>query len=105
LAPNRHCGYCLPCLIRRAAFYRKGLDDKKHYSINVLDPNFLELDSSKTGDLRAVLHSIENHKTNSTLANVLKTGPILPLENLEKFCEMYDNGIQELESFLEVYKD
>lgn len=105
LPPNRHCGYCLPCLIRRAAFHRVGLDDPKHYTFDVLDLDFLEQDSSKTSDLRAVLHSIENHKTNSTLTNILKTGPIFPINDLENFCKMYNMGIQELESFLSVYKD
>jgi len=102
--PNIHCGYCLPCLIRRAAFSRNSLDESKYYTYDVLDPNFLKKDSKKTDDLRAVLYSIESHKSIPTLTNILKTGPIYPNNQVNEFCKVYDNGIQELEDFLNIYK-
>lgn len=102
--PNMHCGYCLPCLIRRAAFYKNNLDNSKNYTFDVLNPSFLKQDSKKTEDLRAVLYSIESHKSISALTSILKTGPIYPKDQLDSFCKVYDNGIQELETFLNIYK-
>lgn len=99
-SPNIHCGYCLPCLIRRAAFSRNKLDDSKYYTYDVLNSDFLKQESKKTEDLRAVLYSMESHKSIPTINNVLKTGPIYPINLVDDFCKVYDAGIKELESFL-----
>ena len=104
-SPNTHCGYCLPCLIRRAAFHRNNLDNSEHYTFDVLDPNFLNNDSRKTDDLRAVLYSLEGRKTTPTVTNILRTGSIFPLGGIDDFCKVYENGLQELENFLSIYKD
>lgn len=104
-SPNIHCGYCLPCLIRRAAFSRNKLDDSKYYTYDVLNSDFLKQESKKTEDLRAVLYSMESHKSIPTINNVLKTGPIYPINQVDDFCKVYDAGIKELESFLINYSE
>lgn len=104
-SPNIHCGYCLPCLIRRAAFGRNKLDDSRYYTYDVLNPDFLKQGNRKTEDLRAVLYSIESHKSTPTLTNVLKTGPIYPTNRVDDFCIVYDAGLKELENFLINYNE
>ncbi len=99
-SPNIHCGYCLPCLIRRAAFSKSKLDESGYYTHDVLNSDFLKHGSRKTEDLRAVLYSMESHKSTPTITNVLKTGPIYPTNRIDDFCMVYDAGLKELENFL-----
>src|SRR5262249_6827304 len=37
-SPGKHCGYCVPCLIRRAAMKTISLDIAQDYSVDVLEP-------------------------------------------------------------------
>lgn len=50
-----NCGYCIPCILRRAAMHRVGLDDGQDYGIDVCAGE-LELDDDKASDLRAALN-------------------------------------------------
>ncbi|MFA4996406.1 MAG: Qat anti-phage system QueC-like protein QatC [Patescibacteria group bacterium] len=99
-SPNKHCGYCLPCLIRRAAFHKNDCDSKNDYVYDVLEKDYLKRGGKKTADLQAILHSTERYKTASSRTSVLRTGPICPSAKIDDFCRVYDNGIKELKEFL-----
>lgn len=49
-----HCGYCVPCLFRRAALHQVGLDDGNDYGIDVWTGE-LRLNEGVAADLRAIL--------------------------------------------------
>jgi 7-cyano-7-deazaguanine synthase in queuosine biosynthesis len=49
-----HCGYCIPCIFRRAALHRIGLDQGETYGLDVCAGE-LALDENIASDLRAVL--------------------------------------------------
>jgi hypothetical protein len=54
--PQGNCGYCFPCLIRRASTARSGWDSADDYSWDALsDPALLDTDSDRSADLRAVV--------------------------------------------------
>ncbi|WP_018248821.1 Qat anti-phage system QueC-like protein QatC [Orenia marismortui] len=98
-SPHEHCGYCVPCIIRRASMYRAGLDDYKKYRIDVLTNPPSE--SKKSGrDYRAFLMAIERRKIDSNLNffNILRSGPIM--KDHQKYINVYENGMEEVENFL-----
>ncbi len=57
--PQGECGYCYPCLMRRAALNRLGWDDGGHYRLDALaDKNILR-QRLKGADLRALLLAVQ----------------------------------------------
>lgn len=103
-SPHEHCGYCVPCIIRRAAMYKAGVDDDKEYRIDVLTNPPSE--STKSGrDYRAFLMAIERRKINNKLNffNVLRSGPILA--DYQKYINIYKRGMDEVENFLRSNED
>ena len=58
--PAGSCGYCYPCLMRRAALHRLGWDDGGHYLLDVLAAPETLRHRTRGRDLRALLLA---HKT------------------------------------------
>jgi hypothetical protein len=98
---DEHCGYCLPCIIRRAATHAADVTDAT-YLVDVLaDPP----DSrTKTGhDLRAVQMAVERFRgtpQNRLMFDVLSSGP-LPAEDVTDYTDVYRRGMEELAALLE----
>jgi hypothetical protein len=97
-SPKQHCGYCLPCLIRRAAFNKAGLDPVEKYSVDVLSslpPGHM------VADVRACLLAIERSKTTAAIIPVMATGPLsFRSSDIPKFIKVYQEGLRELAVFL-----
>jgi hypothetical protein len=53
------CGYCYPCLMRRAALNRLGWDEAKDYRVDMLADPEIRRHRVKGGDLRALLYSLK----------------------------------------------
>lgn len=101
--PNQHCGYCVPCLIRRAALTKNGLRDAYYFKDVLQDA--IPANQKRSSDLRAFKLAIQ--ETNSMnqrqlLFHVLRSGPLsfLGQSSLEKCVSMYQNGIGEVASFI-----
>lgn len=95
------CGYCVPCIIRRSAMYKNGLDNKGEYSYDLRDSHELSLmTANKKEDMQAFYNAIERFPTiNKSI--VLKSGPInSDLYSIDDFYSMYSNGINEVNDFL-----
>ena len=58
-----HCGYCYPCLVRRAALHRLGWDDPAAYRVDVLLDLDISRDRTKGQDLRALLLALDTWQT------------------------------------------
>lgn len=58
-----HCGYCVPCLIRRSALHRAGMDNGSDYGIDVLDGE-LEIHEEVLDDFRAFLMLLYSYHSN-----------------------------------------
>ena len=92
-----NCGYCYPCIIRRASMHRIGEDRTADYTWDALtDANFLRRDSKSGASLRALLTSLGTHERR---LDVLRNGRI-PNGETRAFFDMYRRGRAELSSWL-----
>lgn len=95
--PQGNCGYCYPCLIRRAAMHRVGLDRSDDYAWDALVDPELQGRSSKSGrSLRALAQSLARQASPN---DVLTNGRI-PNGEAPAFYEMYRRGRTELRDWL-----
>ncbi len=94
-----NCGYCFPCLIRRASLAHVGWDDEK-YAYDVFDNDdlarLLRRRSRRGADLRAVVSAAV---TDSPDRDVLRNGP-LPLGERAAFTDVWRRGLAELRAWL-----
>lgn len=61
--PAGACGYCYPCLMRRAALHRQGWDDGAHYRLDVLAAPETLRHRTRGRDLRALLLALKTWET------------------------------------------
>lgn len=99
-SPSQHCGYCVPCIIRRASLHAAGLPQSQ-YSIDVLThPPGAD---TKTGrDLRAFHMAIErlaDAQPTRFLFDVMSTGP-LPPSDAAHYADVYRRGMAEVRGLL-----
>ena len=85
-----NCGYCFPCLIRRASMHHVGLDRASDYTYDALTDD-AELAQGKGSDLRALIRSL-NRRSKPT--DVLRNGPV-PAEDVAAFARVYERGRRE----------
>ena len=91
------CGYCYPCLIRRAALFQAGLDSGGDYGVDVLESEtFLGSSSTKPASLRALISAV---RRGSRPSDVLRNGPV-PAGEVEKLASLHGRGLAELEVWL-----
>jgi 7-cyano-7-deazaguanine synthase in queuosine biosynthesis len=95
--PQGNCGYCYPCLIRRAALAAAGWDSPDGYSWDALTEADLMLDTSTgTGaDLRAVVNAVLARRADS---HVLRNAP-LPGDR-DKYLDVWRRGVDELRDWI-----
>lgn len=86
-----NCGYCFPCLIRRASMHHVGLDRARDYTYDALADD-LELAVAKGNDRRALIRSL-NQPSKPT--DVLRNGPV-PAEDVAAFAGVYERGRREI---------
>ena len=104
--PPQHCGYCVPCIIRRAAMQKAfGLhEDKTCYSeASVMKLNNYH-DTAAGMQLRSFQAAITRIKKNPELAELLihKPGPLDRNDVLLKeLADVYRRGLMEVSDFIE----
>ena len=92
----KHCGYCLPCIVRRASI-KKGIGiDKTEYR----DKDFKKHKVAKE-NLNSYLLGIKKYNKNSALMKIQLSGRIR--ENIDLYADLYNRGIDELKAVLEDY--
>lgn len=92
-----NCGYCYPCLIRRASMHHVGADRKAGYKWNALaDAGLLKSTSKRGRALRAVVASLGRPERRD---DVVRNGRI-PGGETEAFFEVYCRGRHELRAWL-----
>ena len=72
-----HCGYCVPCLIRRTALHRAGIDEGTDYGIDVLAGE-LNIYEDVLDDFRAMLMLLHRWRANPQLVQQVVRRIILP---------------------------
>ncbi|NTW00197.1 MAG: hypothetical protein HGA19_02700 [Oscillochloris sp.] len=97
---SRNCGYCVPCLVRRASFHAIAQDDGKWYGIDIQHGE-MDLQSQVASDVRAMLDCLNQVRTQQDIEErVRMTGPIPP-EQRSNYVQMIGRGLRELRAFLE----
>jgi hypothetical protein len=91
----KNCGYCVPCLIRRAALHRAGLDDGESYGIDVCRDEMSVDDAlSSADDLRAVADFLRGRRmADEFRREILRTAPV---ERPEETARMLERGFEEI---------
>lgn len=103
---TQHCGYCLPCLIRRAALL-KGLQpdtDTTVYTVPDLTAHALDTRQSEGVQVRSFQLAIERLRARPALAQILihKPGPLFDESSQRQaaLAEVYRRGLEEVGALL-----
>lgn len=103
ISPPLNCGYCYPCLIRRASLVVNGFTDDHYNSNYSLDKEFIEGNlkfDGKASDLKAVLYTIrrfvDNEQNSMYIRKLLRLpGPLTSAE-IDVYEKVYRKSIEEL---------
>jgi 7-cyano-7-deazaguanine synthase in queuosine biosynthesis len=94
----KHCGRCVPCLIRRAAFHAWGVQDKTEYRYNNLGLD--DKDHARFDDVRAAAMAVAKVKE-SGLDSWLGTSLLSKfLSDITPYEEVISRGLNELGQLL-----
>ena len=101
----RHCGYCVPCLIRRASL-KKGLsvDDPTEYAIPDLRSRPLRTDRAEGEDIRSLQLLAKRVEDRPALAKLLvhKPGPLIDSpDEVAAYADVFRRGMHEVWELLE----
>jgi 7-cyano-7-deazaguanine synthase in queuosine biosynthesis len=97
---GQHCGYCVPCIIRRAALTAVKLDDEPRIK-DVLSAD-IRANEAAGQDKRPFLMAIARLHEMSDLevtSEILASGPV-DVSDLEGLTGVFRRGMQEVEQFL-----
>jgi 7-cyano-7-deazaguanine synthase in queuosine biosynthesis len=97
---GQHCGYCVPCIIRRASLYSVGLDDEPRVK-DVLSHD-IKANEAAGYDKRAFLMAISRMKDMSPLeitSEILGAGPV-NYNELDGLTGVFTRGMDEVNRFL-----
>lgn len=101
-----HCGYCLPCLIRRAAIKAAWgkVVDPTTYTVPDLHAHSLDTREAVGVQARSFQYAIERLKENPWLANLLihKPGSLADeAAHLDQLADVYRRGLDEVDRLMD----
>jgi hypothetical protein len=101
--PNIHCGYCVPCLVRRAAVLASGLRDSTRYAFSDLS---VPLSANRGLDLKVFRIALDRYATQPPLMKDILSAGRLPGsdDELAAYLEVYQRGIREVQLLLQQYQ-
>lgn len=94
-----HCGYCLPCIIRRASLVAAGMAQREKYFIRDLKRTPPSPLLKRDEDLRAIRMAVvrsQNLNEAQALFEVLASGPIPVANERLEYARVYMRGLKEL---------
>jgi len=93
-----HCGYCLPCVIRRASILKAKIKDTSTY-------RDLDFSSGPTANNNLLSYRIGVQKFNERLSflKIQTSGPIEA--DIENYIRVYNTGMEELAGLLEGFNE
>lgn len=102
----QHCGYCVPCLVRRASLdagLGRGVDHTT-YTVADLTERFLDTRQAEGQHVRSFQLAIERLKAKPALASILihKAGPLSdePPDRQTAWADVYRRGLEEVDALL-----
>jgi hypothetical protein len=99
----QHCGYCIPCIIRRAAIHHSFASDPTEYFLENLGGQVLNSKQSEGESIRSFQSAWSRLQQNPTSAKYLihKPGPLTDVQSdLENLVDMYTRGMEEVATFI-----
>jgi hypothetical protein len=101
---TEHCGFCLPCIIRRAAI-RSGLgNDPTAYTLSDLKARALDTKQAEGQQVRSFQFAIDRLRKNPRLASLLihKPGPLGDESSVQQtaLAGVYSRGMEEVGALL-----
>jgi 7-cyano-7-deazaguanine synthase in queuosine biosynthesis len=97
----QHCGYCLPCLIRRASILKGLGDDTTEYSIEL--KGRVPSTTAAGKHIRSFQYACNALKKNPALAQfaVHKPGPLTDVsDSISDYVAVYRDGMKEIDTLL-----
>ena len=97
---GQHCGYCVPCIIRRTALHAGGLDCEPCH-LDVRDCS-IEARTAAGADKRAFLMAITRVRQMTSLeitSEILSAGPVNAGE-IDDLAAVFKRGLEEVDLFL-----
>lgn len=89
-----HCGYCLPCVIRRAAIMKANVIDSSYY----YDPKCEKVDVAKV-NLNSYRQGMRKYEPSLAFMSIQQNGPID--DRIEEYADLYKRGMDEVKTYLE----
>jgi 7-cyano-7-deazaguanine synthase in queuosine biosynthesis len=96
----RHCGRCVPCLVRRAAFYAWDKNDLTEYKYQ--DLSIDDFDHARFGDVRAVAMAVAEVNSEGIDTWIGASLSSALAQNFELHKEVVVRGLIELKNFLDL---
>jgi hypothetical protein len=95
----QNCGYCVPCIFRRAALHKAGIDEGQEYGIDVCQGELAIEEARDSGDdLRAVLDWLRSGYSIGRISRDLMG--VAPVQNLAARAAVVARGMEEVRSLL-----
>lgn len=94
-----NCGYCIPCLFRRASLHAMQLDAGADYGIDVCaDELNIESDETSAEDLRALVSGLRQFSSLAEIRRALCS--VAHLEDIDEYSAMVDRGFEQIRNWL-----
>ena len=93
---NMHCGRCVPCIIRRAAFHRSGITDMTNYQFDTDSEGFRDSDDVRCAYIGSSNHSDRRWVENAVLPALFECH----IENRLSLVDVAQRGLKEVHDFL-----
>jgi 7-cyano-7-deazaguanine synthase in queuosine biosynthesis len=94
-----NCGYCVPCLFRRASLHAAKLDSGKDYGIDVCaDELTVDSDLASADDLRAVTSGLRRFKDAKTIRRAIVS--VAVVQPIDDYVDLVRRGLNELRAWI-----
>jgi 7-cyano-7-deazaguanine synthase in queuosine biosynthesis len=94
-----NCGYCVPCLFRRASLHATKLDSGKQYGIDVCsDELTVNSDRASADDLRAVTNGLRHFNSDANIRKAIMS--VARVEPLDGYVNLVRRGLDELRNWI-----
>jgi hypothetical protein len=101
--PNGHCGYCVPCIIRKASVLAAFASDETTYTVPDLSAVAKDSAKAEGRNIRSFLLAIRRLRANPNLAKIMihASGPLSEFaDEWADYAAMYARGMAEVDSLL-----
>ena len=96
----KQCGRCMPCIYRRAALNKIGLDTEVYGTDICTGEVPLQSSDEGSSDFRACVSFLKNNYTEKDIAAMLIAGGLTDLSELPKYCTVVLDAFQEIRALL-----